>query len=156
MSFMDFYPIPPEPLVNPQAPSLAPQFTSPAVPYIAPSVLPPTVTPNAPPQAGSLGQSLEPVPLPRPRPAESETTPAGAKPTQGATSPQGTMADRLVAALKNVQLPPPPQAQLVHTPAPPRPSTQIKPGDLEGLLAAVNLVGGRPPQLSTLGQYIGK
>ena len=75
------------------------------------------------------------------------------------TDKQGDLAMRLKAGLQGVQGMAPPKPQTVHTPAAPRPSTQIQGGQLMALLQALGAGGGAEgrralPMPSTLGQSL--
>lgn len=89
---------------------------------------------GAPQEVPSLGESLSPTPTPR--------TPNPYAGLAGAVRPQ------------------PPQAQRVSTPSAPRPTGQIKQGELMQMLASLGLLGGQPqPEPyklpSTLGAALG-
>lgn len=68
----------------------------------------------------------------------------------------GVSADSFQKMLQGVRAPTVPKAVMPSTPPPPRPYTQIKPGDLEGLLQATSLTQARPVNLPYLGQFVGR
>jgi hypothetical protein len=67
------------------------------------------------------------------------TNPMDAKAQQGAK-----LAEGLAAGLKGVASPPVPQPQKISSPSVPRPAGNIKAGNLQALLQAINAVGQRP------------
>lgn len=105
------------------------------------------------------------VPLPRPRPqgldvgAQSAGTPMDiTSAAQKADTPAAGKTPSFLDALKGVKAPANPELQKLSTPSAPRPSTQIKGGELVALLQALNAAPGagglKLP--STLAQSIGK
>lgn len=122
----------------------------PAVPPPAPPMLPPQVSPMAdtvpPVNVGSALTGNVPIPQPRPAniggvagPAQGPGAPLNIVPPGAGTEtppPAAPQSNRLLETLRGVKMPQGPELQRVATPAAPRPTSQIKSGELLALLQA--------------------
>lgn len=138
--------------------NMAPPMGQPAVPFAVPSPqalgMPPTALDTGPTDIGAALAGSVPMPRPRPMPGDIQgpATGPGAPmdiSTPGAQAnptgmPEKSMSDKLMETLKGVKMPAGPELQRLGTPAAPRPTTQIKGGDLMALLAAAG--GGQGSQ----------
>lgn len=122
------------------------------------------------PGGGSFGAALDPVAGPSPM-AMSTSTPmpvAAQDPNAGITTGPtleqagkagGSSMPNMQNALRGVQAPPAPSVQRISTPNAPRPTGQIKGGDLQQLLLMLQGAGGQTLDRklpSTLGAAIGR
>lgn len=141
-----------------------PNPTNPLVPNSVPttSITRDSSTPTLPPQVAPMAPTPGVMPLAQPpvTPAATPTTLPPIAPTTQTTAPPpkpDTAAQRLLDTLRGVHMPPSPAVQTIHSPAAPKPSGNVKSGQLLALLEAIS------PQISqhaqtlpvSLGQALG-
>jgi len=145
------------PMAPPQVPEIPPPTPVRTIPQ--PSIAAPVPPPAAPATPDNLGAVLAGNDVaPLPPAAQSLEARAPAMDAEGPTAPgapemnaQASQRPSLAQALKGVKAPEAPVLQKISTPNAPRATGQIKAGDLQALLMALNAGGGAPGKPVRLG-----